>query len=242
MALRSRKTYRIRTVDNALDILEAISDLKGDVCVSHLSEKLKLNKSSLFRFLTTFEQRGYLEPSVTSNGYRIGVSAVETSRKLLLRMDLLSHAKPIMELLSRESNEDIYLAVPLNNEILLLDAVLSIQKVQIVPFVGKRFPLEKISAGKLLLAYRHEHQASTEYAEIRRQGACIDHELLGEGVSSIAVPLFNAKKEVAGSLCVIGPTYRCTDELIQNELLPRVKMAGQTVSSRLGYLDYFIKE
>lgn len=231
---RKSSSYRIQTVETALSILEAISEQKGDVCLAQLSRQLKVNKSKIFRFLTTLEYRGYLEPSESQGQYRIGATAVSTSRKLLMRMDLLSVAKPEMELLCRQCNEDIYLAVPSNNEMLLLDPVFSTQKVHVLPLIGKSYCMEDISAGRIVLAYRKGNSETSESRYIQEQGGDSDHGAIGEGISTLAAPIFNARKEVVGCLCLIGPTYRIHKQRIHDKLFKRIVSAGQIITAKLG--------
>ena len=66
MPSRDKDSYSIQSVENALDVLEALCDEDGEVRISRLSEKLKMNKTSVFRLLATFEGRGYVEKEETS--------------------------------------------------------------------------------------------------------------------------------------------------------------------------------
>ena len=126
---RVRTDYEIRSVANALDLLEAIcaeeksSSHNGEdeVRLTQLSQRLGMNKSVVYRMLLTFEQRGYVERIEKTGLYRIGANAYETGRRLLLRMGMLRHARPVMEELCRRCNEAVYLAIRRGNEFLFID-------------------------------------------------------------------------------------------------------------------------
>ncbi len=252
MPSRGKDSYSIQSVDNALDVLEALCEEGDEVRISRLSEKLGMNKTSVFRLLATFENRGYVEREKGTGKYRLGLSAYEMGQKFLSRMTLLRKARPVMEKLVRECDEAVYLTVRRDSEVLFLDQVDTPQQVKIVSLVGKRYPLEGVAAGKIILANtpiqdadagRKPAQGSGEkpltdkdLQKIHQRGACTDRGQLGEGIASLAVPLFVSGGEIAGSLCMVGPEFRMTPEKIETEMLPTLREAGEIVSSKLGFL------
>jgi DNA-binding IclR family transcriptional regulator len=72
--------------------------------------------------------------------------------------------------------------------------------------------------------------------EIQSRGSAADTGTLGDGISSIAVPILDVSGKLAGCLCLIGPDFRMNPDFIERELHPRLKEAGMTVSSKLGYM------
>lgn len=251
---RGKASYSIQSVENALAVLEALCDEGDEFRISQLSEKLGMNKTSIFRLLATFENRGYVEREKGSGKYRLGLSAYEMGQKFLSRMALLRKARPVMERLVRECDETVYIGVRRKEEVLLLDMVDSSQQVKIVSLLGNRYPLVENAAGQVILAYAPAEvttgrekkgsaapaTASEELLQIRRQGFCLDVTSLGDGVVSLAVPLFGPGGETPGCLCMIGPGFRMTMERLQDEFLPSLKEAGEIISSKLGYLGHYL--
>lgn len=237
MPPRSKQSYSIQSVDNALNVLEALSEAGDDIRISHLSEKLGMNKTSVFRLLATFENRGYVERELETGRYRLGLSAYEIGQKLLSRMGLLRHARPAMERLVRDCGEAVYLAVKRGEEVLFLDMVDSLQKVKIAPLTGLRFPLRSVAAGRIILAFSTLKPGDNDQdlATIRIAGCSRDSAALGQETASIAVPLFRPGREIAGSLCLVGPEFRLTPEKLTREIMPRLRDEAAIVSSRLGY-------
>ncbi len=240
-----KEAYSISSVDNALNILEAFCELEGKVSLAHLSRILGMNKSQVFRYLATFEHRGYVKRDEKTGKYSLGISAYEMGQKSLSRMSLLIKAKPEMERLARDCDEAVYLAVPRNQDIFLLDMVNTTQVVSIMPLVGNHYPSSETAAGKAILAFcsanggkessRFSSCLGRELKSIRQGAAAVDQGAFGEGVASLAVPFFNGQRVVSGSLCIIGPEYRLTRERIADDLLPSLKKSGEAVSSKLGY-------
>ena len=238
MLSKDRSTYAIQAVENALCLLESISEETGEFGISHLSAKLGMNKSYIFRMLATFEQRGYVQHFAASGRYRAGLSAYETGGRFLHQMALLQKAKPIMETLAKETGEAVYLAIPGGNEVLFLEMVDSPQQVRVIALVGRRFPLHQSSAGKVILAFRPgQGVLSYDMKAVRREEVCVDQEALGEGIGSLSVPIFAGNGEVVGSLCVVVPSFRLKNqESNRTELIPRLQLAGQAISARLGFI------
>ena len=235
MPSRDKDSYSIQSVENALDVLEALCDEEGEVRISRLSEKLNMNKTSVFRLLATFEGRGYVEKEEASGKYRLGLTAYEVGQKLLSRMELLKQARPVMERLVRDCNEAAYITVRRDDDILFLDMVDTTQKVKIVSLVGKRFSLESSAAGRVIIAFSRQPKPGTtqltaEYETIRNQGYAIDTGMLGEDIVSIAYPLFCAGGSLNGALCVVGPAFRVNAE----KLLLQIQEASSVISSKLG--------
>lgn len=255
MSSREKDSYSIHSVENALDLLEALSEEADEFRISHLSEKLNMNKTSVFRLLATFENRGYVEREEGSGKYRLGLSIYEMSQKFLSRMRLLRKARPVMEQLVRQCNETAYLVVRRNDEVLFLDMVDNAQKVKIVSLVGRRFPLASTAAGKVFLAFdgtagtgNRGRTAKTAFAgvatevlaAVRQNGTCIDQNGVGEGITCTAAPLFSGNGELAGVLALLGPDFRMPAEKLEHHLLPQLREAGEIISSKLGYVGHYL--
>ncbi len=242
---KEKKSYSIQSVNNVLTLLEAFSEIDGEVRVSHLSELLGMNKSHVFRLLATLEQRGYVEKGEKSTKYRLGLSAYEMGQKFLSRMDFLKKAKPVMTHLARQCDEAVYLAVARNHEVLLLGMVDTTQVVGTIPLVGNSYPDYQTAAGKVILAFTAARgrmddeelpaQLAEELALIRQKRFGVDYGGVGEGIACLAVPVFDGQSKPPGSLCIVGPEFRFDEKRIDNELFSLLKEAGKTLSSKLGY-------
>ena len=61
MPSREKDSYNIRSVENALNLLEALADEENKCSLAQLSQRLDMTKASLFRLMATFENHGYVE-------------------------------------------------------------------------------------------------------------------------------------------------------------------------------------
>ncbi len=242
MPTREKDTYCVHSVENALALLEVLGEEDGEVTLTRLSERLGVRRASVFRLLATFENRGYVQRRQGSTKYSLGPSAHEIGQKLLSRMELLRKARPVMQVLAREHDEAVYLVFRRQEEALFLDMVDSAQQVKVVPLVGRRFPLGEVAAGRVLGAYADDDNGTIEEREaIRRQGYCLSFNDVGEGVVSVATPLFNGAGKVVAALVLLGPDFRLPPERVEGQLLPALRLAGEVVSSKLGYFKGYAR-
>ncbi len=246
MPSRDKDSYNIRSVENALHLLEALADEDINCSLAQLSQRLDMTKASLFRMMATFENHGYVERGQQSGEYQLGLAAFEVSQKLLSKMTLLSKARPAMAHLVRQCDETVYLVVQRNQEALFLEMLDNDQKIKVVPLSSQRFPLEKFAAGKVFLAFDEANkqllanhpEMVEELDRCRKQRYCIDHNGVGEGSTCMAVPLFKAGKILVGCLALISPSFRTDENRINKELLPALKATGDMISAQLGYNAY----
>lgn len=239
---RPRKSYAINALEDAMRVLEAVSESGGQIRLSSLAEGLGLPKEKVFRILVTFEGVGYVEYLKDSGSYRLGLSAFALGQKFLAGMGLLREARPVMNTLARELNEAVYCVVPVGDEALFLDMVNTTERVAIMPLTGKRFSLEKVAAGRALKPASGPAPKAPKGSKAARQTAetlfpiSMDEGVLGAGIHSFAVPVLQAGGATAGSLCLVVPEFRAEGEKIQTRLLPELRRAAETVSAKLGYL------
>ena len=242
---RRKGDYAVHSVENALDLLDAICEEGGEARVSQLSQRTGMSKTSVFRLLATFEGRGFVERSEDSLKYRLGLSACEMGQKILARMGVLRKARPAMSRLMRQCNESVYFVVRRNDYVLMLDMVDTTQQVKIAPLVGQRYPLTT-GPGRIFLAFEGEGGrkradlaagvalAPAEREAIRGCGVCIDQESFGDGVTCLVMPIFNGKGEAVAAVAILGPTFRMAPERIEDDLLPQLREAGTAISAGLG--------
>lgn len=216
--------YTIQSVENALDLLDVLSESDEEIRIARLSERLSLGKAKVFRLLATLERRGYVERERTGV-YHVGTAAFEMAQKLLTRFTLLSKAKPAMEALARSSGEAVYLAIPRGAEILLVDMVDTLEHIKVVSLLGRRYPIGASAAGQVF--------ALEDGSHLR-----IDRGGLGEGTTCLAAPLRNARGKVCGSISLVGPDFRFEQERI-DQLVPALLDAAETISSRIGFMGRY---
>lgn len=240
MSDRAKEYYSIQTVKNAFQVLEAVGESDGFTRINQLCDRLQMSKGKVFRVLATFESLGYVEQLHKTGAYRLGASAYALGRKFFSKVELVREARPVLEELARDLDEAVYLAVPVEEEVLLLDMADSSRKVRISPLIGERYGMAQTAMGKVILASLQRSATSPgamapeEAVVIRKDRFCRDQHILDEGVGTVAVPLFGARKRVCGALTLIAPEFRLDHRTVHERILPSLSRAGELLSERLG--------
>lgn len=247
----------VKSVDRALTIIKLVSTKKDGYGVTELASQLELNKSSIFRLLSTLMEHGFIEQDAETKKYRLGYQYLELSSKLLDSIDIRKEAAPYLKELEELTNEVIHLVIYSQKEAVYIEKLEGNETLRMHSQVGKRAPMHCTSAGKTILAYLPEgevreiinqkglppHTDKTitkpdklmeNIKEIRYRGYGIEREENEVGITCIAVPIFNFRGEIAGAISISGPSIRMGEERM-NDLKNKFLEIGSRVSRRLGY-------
>ncbi len=154
------------TLSKGLAILEVLNRVRGSMGVSELSRELGLTKSNTFRLLRTLSSLGYVrhEPDKT---YSATLKTWQVGRNVVENLNLRSAARPMMQYLSDETGETIYLAVQDGMRVVYIDKIESMKPIRTWNPVGGTAPLFCVGTGKALLAERFEVLCSLIEPELR---------------------------------------------------------------------------
>jgi IclR family KDG regulon transcriptional repressor len=248
----------VKSVSRALDIIEIVSSEKDGLGVTEIAKQMDINKSSVYRILSTLVQYGYMEQDEETSRYKLGYKFLEMSSKLLESIDLRKEARPFLQELEKETNEVIHLVVYDQGEVIYIEKLEGTETLRMHSKVGKRAPMHCTAVGKAILAHlpsnvvldilerkgmpRHTDKTITdqdeflkELSQVRQKGYALDLEENEYGIRCIAVPIFDHVGKVIAAVSVSGPTIRMTDERIE-QLQARMLQIGKQISARLGYV------
>lgn len=254
----NKNGYIIKTVINALDVLEQFNNSDGELGITELGQRLQLQKNKVFRILATLENRKYIEQNKCSDNYRLGINTLKLGQTLVKQMGLLRQARPVLEELKHACNETACLSVMRNFNVIDLAAVETDLPVRVMPRIGTRAPFHCTTAGKVLAAHvaiedlrdclnRTKLQRFTtntihdpvkllrQLQLVARQGYAIDDEEFDVGVRGVGAPILDYRKTVIGAVFISGPANRFSSDRIENELIPKVIKSAEVISTRLGY-------
>jgi len=260
MARKKEVSYFIKSVNNALDLLEQFNADSDELGVTELSKRLNLHKNKVFRLLATLETKGYIEQNKATENYRLGVKSLQLGRTFIKQLGLIPPVKPFLKEIVKECNEMAYLGTIRQNSVICLDMEEANQAVEVTNHVGLRFPIHCTAIGKAQIAYATEEELEKlgildnmnmerftpntivnkvefikHIKEVVRRGYALDNEEYNPGVRCVAVPIRDYTGRVVGGISVPGPSFRMTDELVKGKIIPVVKDAGEKASRSLGF-------
>lgn len=244
------RDYSIKTVDNALRLLEFLAEHQEGATLAQLSAHVSLTTNSTFRILHTLIVKGLVEKGGKTGYYRLGFCSVTLAQKMMKNMSVVSYAHPILEDLAKTLNEDVYLTVLKDDDVLFLDMVDCHQPVKTASLLGRMVPLLTNAAGKVmkscdsrdLIWRRFKRRGAQELKkldeelnEIREKGVAVDSGGLGDGIISVAVAIRDYTGRVVGAITLIGPSFRVLAERLESEIIPSLKESAGLLSGKFGY-------
>ncbi|GAE35277.1 IclR family transcriptional regulator [Halalkalibacter akibai] len=249
----------VQSVDRALQIINLVSQTKEGRGVTELAASLDLNKSSIYKILSTLVNHGYIEQNVETKKYRLGYKYLELSSILLDSIDIRKEAKPFLEELESLTNEVIHLVVFDQGEVIYIEKLEGSETLRTHSKVGRRAPMHCTSVGKVILSFLPEDQViaiiekfglpkhtentitdKVEFlaalGEIKKQGYGMEIEENEAGISCMATPVFDNRGEITAAVSISGPSTRLT-KMRMESLSPFIKEIGKKISKRLGYIQ-----
>lgn len=248
----------VKSVSRALDIIAFVGEKKGGLGVTEIANRMDINKSSVYRILSTLVQYGYIEQEEETSRYKLGYKFLEVSSRLLESIDIRKEAFPYLQQLENETNEVIHLVVYDQGEVVYIEKLDGGETLRMHSKVGKRAPMHCTSVGKAILAHlpdevvldvlsrkgmpahtsytiTNQEQFLKELQFVRERGYALDNEENEYGITCMAVPLFDHTGKVISAMSISGPSMRMTEERLQ--LLSTCLICiGKKLSARLGYV------
>lgn len=249
-------------VERVVVILNHLAVAQATCSVTEVSRELGLSKSTVYRILSSLQDKAWVTQDPETQRYTLGGNLLELSLSLLSKLDLRSFGLSYLSELSLATNETGMLSLRVGLERMIVDQVPSYHEVRHLGEPGKRLPLWCGAPGKVILAYLEESEIENvieslgksgmqvlasgqpldidrlreELAEIRNQGFTVT---VGERIAAltgVAAPIFGRNHEVMGAISVSGPLPRFSPE-IAKQYGPLVKQMASKISLRLGHFE-----
>jgi DNA-binding IclR family transcriptional regulator len=246
----------VKSLEKALKILLSFDSTRQNQTLLQISRHTSIPVTSLYRFLQTFEQYGFIQVDSEGRRYRLGPMLFRLGMLSYDSVDLRKVARPEMERVAEDTGESIFLTVRHENNSVCIESTEGRHRVRLTQRIGAVLPLHAGAAAKVLLAYMPEPERQNilrtlelralgpgtitrrtllekKIRAIRSRGFDVSREEVDTGSCGVAVPVFSEKGEVAAVLASGGPIYRFTDKKIK-QLVDRLSKASQMIGKNLG--------
>lgn len=245
----SKHTRNLSSI-KLLKIINIIADYDNGIGITELSKKLNYNKSTVYRFVATLYEEGYLKQDIDTKKYKIGLNLFSLGLKLSSSTDSIKTINPYLVELRNQFEETVHLGIQNENKVIYIDKVESNQSIRMYSKIGKRSPMYCTGVGKAILANLPieekeniiENLKFKKYTEntiidknnlnkelnlTKKRGYSLDIEEHEKGVLCVAVPLFNIKYKLVGGLSIAGPKNRITKDDLKIMGLEMIKVADK---------------
>lgn len=240
----TEKENSVRSIERALDVLDSFTPGQLELSLTDLAKRINLALSTTSRIVATLEKRHYLSRNRDSQRYALGPKIAQIGALGFSNVDIRKVALPFMRDLNGIYDEGVSLYVVQDNERICVECIESSQPLRRVINVGDRHLLTRGAAGRVLLAWltddrRRELLANDPFTtddalmELRRSGYAVSLGEREEGVTSIAAPIQDARREVIAALAMSGPSVRFEGPGFDDKIT-RVKRCAEQISEALG--------
>jgi len=246
----------LSSLNDDLNILEAMAYDTKPLVISEISRMTGYPKSKVHRVLLTLARRSYVRKDSTTRRYQLTLRFLEIGSVAVNQLEIKEVARPYLEKLRDLSGEAAHLAVMDEEGVFYIDKIESAQSIRMYSYIGGRAPIHCTAVGKVLLAHQpaekihslllrklkqytshtivDKEKLAEEFKKIRQQGFALDNEELEIGLSCVAAPIGNYSGSVIAAVSISGPGVRLTRSKIK-ELIPLVIKTAADISVDLGY-------
>ena len=201
-----RQRYLVSPVAKALRVLDAVAECPG-LGVSAVAERLKLPKTTVFRYLCTLEAAEYVVLDEPRDSYRVGPRFAALVQPGDAIQALRAQALPIMTALRDRFDETINLGVLRGPSVVYVEIVESSQRLRLQARVGGEDPAHSTALGRAILArlpaaeraQALPHDLSQRTAKTIRSSAALNAVLRRVALLGYAV---ERGENEAGAVCV----------------------------------------
>jgi IclR family transcriptional regulator, KDG regulon repressor len=219
----------VNTLDRALDILLCFSREKPLLSLTEISYEVGINKSTVYRLLTTLVAKGFLLIDTDTKKYHLGFRILDIA--LRVYQDLDQHwVLPYLQSLTAEYGETTNMAILDGDRIFHLQVVESKQHLTLAPEPGPSLPAGRTASGKAILAYlpddqiinvlnsnfdRYPENSSVllenlmaDIHESRQRGFAISEGEFNKDVNAVAAPILTEDGYPIAAIAIVAPAFR----------------------------------
>lgn len=254
--MRELNMESIRSVDRAIDILNAFSLEKPKLTTEHIMKAANLPRATVYRLLYTMERRGLIRYDEESLEYRLGFKFLEYGSQVTSTLDVVNEADEILTSLHEMTNHTVLMSLIEENQMLYVFKKEKQTGLKFSSSVGERRSLLYGALGRVGMAFlsnelidqllKDEIPSWTPYTvtdknlireqleQIRKSFIYLEKNQTNLGVTALASPVFDAKGNILAVVGILCPSAQINDEDLEatKEMLLK---STQFISQKLGY-------
>jgi IclR family transcriptional regulator, KDG regulon repressor len=247
---------RIRTAERTADILLCFLERGAELRVTDIVARVKLDKGTTSRLLSTLAARGLVVKDALTRRYRLGPAIFALGNAAQGQNNLAQLALPALTYMRDASGESASIDVLVGDARVCLAQVESRHDLRRVIEVGRPLPPYAGASGKVLLAHLPAATLEAllqrialapltpntitdrpallkELRKVRGNGYAIGRSERIPGGAGVAVPVHGAQDEVVAALAISMPSSRYEPERLSDYLRWLTKAAKQ-IGAALG--------
>jgi IclR family KDG regulon transcriptional repressor len=247
----------LQSLMNGVDVLQVLAT-ENNLTLTDIANRLEMNKTVVYRVLSTLHQQGLVRRNTHDKRYRLGLRLWELGSMAIRDLRVRELAVHHLPLLAEQTGEAVNLSVHDDGDVLFLESVRTTSSGLAHTTLASRCPMHCSAAGKVMLAYRSEAAvdlycerglvAATPYtiaspevlkleiAEIRGQGFAVNRGEWHVESCGIAVPLRDQSGDAVAAIGISCHASRFSDGFVRRVSDPALQHARE-ISRALGYKE-----
>lgn len=244
------------SVRNAILVLEHLAKMDYPQNLSTISKALGMNKSTVYRLLSTLEESHYVSQNESTRQYSLGARVSWLSSRFLEKNEIRKAARPYLEALNQKIDETIHLGIMEHSGVTYIDKINGREAVIMASQIGGRTAVHCTALGKALLAFQPEtkwreyvgqnglpartertitdpEEFYKELTKIRATGISIDNIENEDGIRCVAAPIFDANNNVVAAVSISSWIINMTMARV-NQVTPLLQSTTADISAHLG--------
>ncbi|MCP4425548.1 MAG: IclR family transcriptional regulator [Chloroflexi bacterium] len=255
----AQSPYQIESLLRGLHVLSLFNRETATLSLTEIKNAAGLNKTTVFRIVSTLESAGYLERDPQTKRYRPGLKVLQLGFTAISSLEFRQIARPYLIRLSQEVGRTVSLSVLDGMEVVYIDRVRVRQVFGVVLGLGSRIPSHCASLGKAMLAHlppdnlanrldTADLRAYTPHTltdrvaleadlrQVRERGYAINDEEWVLGLRSTAAPILDNNGVTVGAINVSVSVSEVSRKELETRFSTAVRATAQEISHTLGYM------
>ncbi|MFH1983514.1 MAG: IclR family transcriptional regulator [Pseudomonadota bacterium] len=252
------KTATIQSLERGLTILDILGKAGRPLLLGEIAAHFPIDRSSVFRLLSTLVKCGYVLQDPGTKRYAIGYRVLALSGSAGSQFGLDALARPVMGDIVARTGQNTHLAILDGTEVVFITVDQPQSAVSLNITVGTREPAAVTALGKSLIAFmpdteRQRFLSGIEFKkytpksvltaaaleryliQVRSDRLAMDDEEYRRGIVCFAAPVFDHLKQARYAVGISGLSDAIKPHA--HEFGRIIKDAGAQLSARLGFTE-----
>ncbi|UOA25886.1 IclR family transcriptional regulator [Pseudosulfitobacter sp. DSM 107133] len=217
------------TIAKALHLLDLFTPARPALGLGEVQRLAGRDKATVHRHLVALADAGFLEQDAGTRAYRLGHALTRLAAMRARTVDAGDMVSSVVETIAQQAGELVHLSQLRGFDLVSICYAEQHDHPVRVSFDANSLPpLFDTSSGKVILAFSSEafvkaatadHSArrgvqvqmdavQQDVLSVRQAGFAKTRDVLEQGVSSVAIPVFDAQGSVSGACSIAFPTAR----------------------------------
>lgn len=245
-----------QSIERTFAILEVFKKYPNGLTLTDCCEETMLHKSTVYRFLNTLIDLGYIRKSNLK--YYLTYRFFNLSSQYLKEKDLIDLSESDIMNLSAKVNEVVHLVVREDIYCVYINKIEANNAITMGSRIGGRIPLLLTSVGRAIISNFEDEDIKAVYDksiymnlfdesklkfenlikdinETRKTGIGIDDEDNEPGIFCLGSAIKGSGGGIVGAISVSGPKQRMLEKLEKENIIKQVIDIAITISKKMGF-------